>query len=329
VSPPDLWGLFSELSNPAWTEVVQLAAAQIPGRPGDYIARGSGGEAVVLLRGSHTPAVKPPLLLRHIEVDYGSRCRIAETDLAPVDGEFIAIRCAEESQQVLELFVRTVEAILATLPKEPSATQAEALIAGLVELFRKLSQPPRRSIKGLWAELFVIERSAFPEAMVAAWHSEADEKFDFASERGYLEVKATEQSVRIHEFSLAQLRPKDGTPVIVASLMLRREAGGASVLDLARRIDKRLAGNSQLRAKLWRNLAAIVGLEFEEAVDVSFSETLAAHELKAIDAATIPCVERPLPPGVLDVRLKMDITAPAQNAPQGQSTIDQRMVVSV
>ena len=329
MSTVDLWSLFSRLTKPASTEVTQLPAAQIPGRPGDYIAKGPGGEVVVLLRGSHEPVVKPPLRLRHVEVDYGSRCRIAESDLAPVEGDFIAIRCTEAKQPVLELFVRTVEALFSTLPKEPSATQAEALIAGLVELFRKLLLPSRRSIKGLWAELFVIEHSAFPEAMMAAWHSEDDEKFDFSSEHGYLEVKATEQAVRIHEFSLDQLRPNGGMPVIIASLLLRREAGGVSVLDLARRIDRRLAGNSRLREKLWRNLTATVGVDFEEAVDVSFSEALAARELRAIDAANIPCLERPLPHGVLDVRMKVDITDVAQNAPRGQVTIDQRMMVSV
>ena len=322
MSSPDLWSLYSGLSGGASTEGSQLPAVQMPGRPGDYIARGPDGAVVVLLRGSHGPVVKPQLRLRHIEVDYGSRCRVAEAGVGPVDGDFIAIRCIEAKQPVLELFVRTVEALAATLPKEPSATQTETLIEGLVELFRKLTQPPRRSIKGIWAELFVIEHSAVLEEMVAAWHSDADEKFDFASERGYLEVKATEQAVRFHEFSLGQLRPNGDMPVIIASLMLRRETGGASVLDLARRIDKRLAGDSQLRARLWRNLASTVGLEFDEAVDVSFSEPFARSGLKAIEATNIPCVERPLPPGVVDVRMKVDLTGPARDAPSGQLTID-------
>ena len=117
-------------------------------------------------------------------------------------------------------------------------------------------------------------------------------------------------------------------PVIIASLRLRREAGGTSVLSLARRIDKRLAGNSQLRARLWRNLASTLGLEFDETVDVAFSEPFAKDELRAIDASTIPCIERPLPLGVLDLRLKVDITGPAQNAARGQSTIDQAIAGS-
>lgn len=337
MSSTDLWSVFSGLSEPASSEAIQpgvsetiqLPAAQIPDRPSDYIAKGPGGVAIVLLRGSKEPMVKPPLRLRHIEVDYGSKCRIATADLAPIGGDFIAIRCTEVAAPVLELFVRTVEAILVTLPNHPTAIHTEALVSGLIELFRTLSQPPRRSIKGLWAELFVIEHSASPEAMVAAWHADGDEKFDFASEYGHLEVKATEQAVRVHEFSLGQLRPNEGAPVTIASLRLRRETGGASVLDLARRIDKRLAGKSQLRAKLWRNLAGTVGAEFDKAVDVSFSEAFAAEELRAIDAGTIACVERPLPLGVLEVRLKIDLTGAAQESPRGQSTIDQRMAISV
>lgn len=324
----DLWSLYSGLRGGAATEGSQLLAVQMPGRSGDYIARGPDGAPVILLRGSHGPVVKPQLRLRHIEVDYGSRCRVAEAGVDPVEADFIAIRCVEATHPVFELFVRTVGALIAALPKEPSATQTESLIDGLVELFRKLTQPPRRSIKGIWAELFVIEHSSVPEEMVDAWHSDTDEKFDFASNRGYLEVKATEQAVRVHEFSLGQLRPSGEVPVVIASLRLRREAGGTSVLALARRIDARLAGNSQLRAKLWRNLASTLGLEFDEAVDVSFSEPFANGELRAIDAATIPCVERPLPLGVLDLRLKVDITGPAQDSARGQATLDRAIAIS-
>ena len=103
---------------------------------------------------------------------------------------------------------------------------------------------------------------------------------------------------------------------------MRRETGGTSVLTLARRIDLRLGGNAQLRGRPWQNLAATLGVEFDDAVDISFSEPFARDELRAIDASTIPCVERPLPAGVLDLRLRVDITGPAQSAPRGQSAVD-------
>jgi len=175
VSARDLWALFCALPS-ASSEAVQLPAVAIPGRGGDYLAKTLSGEATFLIRGAQSPGVKPQLRLRHIEVDYGSRCRIQEGPAPAMEGEFIAIRSIDVGTPGLELFVRTVEALLSTLSATPSPAETEALIAEIVELFRKLAQPARRSIKGLWAELFVIDRSPAPGRMVTAWHVESDEK---------------------------------------------------------------------------------------------------------------------------------------------------------
>ena len=322
MSSEDVWGLFSALLKPASAEVAQLPAVQIPGRRGDYLAKTASGEAAFLLRGARRSAIKPPLRLRHIEIDYGSKCRIAETSAMPIEGEFIAIRCTDVSHVVLELFVRTVDTLIATLPAEPSPTDAESLIAGLVELFRKLGQPSGRTLKGLWAELFVIDRSNVSDRLMSAWHANSTEKYDFVTRNGYLEVKATEQPLRIHEFSIAQLRGPNSSNGFVVSMLLRRAAGGTGVMELARRIALRL-NDTALRAKVWSNVFEVVGNEMSDASDLSFDERFAEHMIGVAHAQDVPCIELPLPIGVLDVRVVVDLTPVVQTRNLGLSAISQ------
>ena len=302
-----LWGLFCALPN-FTPETPQLPAVAVPGRHGDYLAKMPSGEATFLLRGARLPAAKPALRLRHIEVDFGSRCRVKEQAAAVIDGDFITIRCVDVDASGRELFVRTVEALLATLPAQPSSVETESLIASIVELFRKLAQPPRRSVKGLWAELFAIDRCSFPERMVAAWHGESDEKFDFVTPRGYVEVKATEQAARVHEFALAQLRGERSPYGLIASFRLRRAAGGIGILGLARRITTRL-GDDLHRAKVWTNVVEAMGKDFTEVSDLAFDERFAEVNAQVVAAQDVPCISMPLPTGVLDARVTVDFSA--------------------
>jgi hypothetical protein len=320
VSTADLWGLFASLSKPTFAEQAQLPAIQIPGRSGNFLATRADDEAVFLLRGAKPSVPRPPLRLRHIEVDYGSRCRVKEEGATAVDGEFIAIRCVDVDVAGLELFVRTVDALIATLPVEPSSAQTESLIASIVELFHTLTQPARRSIKGLWAELFVIDRSTCPERAVIAWHAESDEKLDFVASTGYIEVKATEQAVRVHEFALAQLRGERSSNGFIASLRLRRAAGGIGILDLARRIGTRLNDKS-LRAKLWGNVVEAMGKDFDQAADLAFDERFAETNALVIKAHDVPCISTPLPVGVLDARVVVDLSAIPAASKQGLSQL--------
>jgi hypothetical protein len=306
-------------------EAAQLPAVAIPGRTNDYLAKAPSGEATFLLRGAGSPAVKPPLRLRHIEVDYGSQCRIQEGAAPPVEGEFIAIRSVDVGASGLELFVRTVEALVATLPTKPLPAETESLIAAIVELFRKLAQPARRSIKGLWAELYVIDRSAAPERMVAAWHAESDEKFDFLTPNGYVEVKATEQAVRVHDFALAQLRGPRSADGLVASLRLRRATGGVGILGLARRLTALLA-NEAARAKVWANVVDAMGRDFTEANDLAFDERFAEANAIVVAAQDVPCIAVPLPSGVIDARVTVDFSAIPPVACRGLAELDKTFV---
>src|SRR5690606_26363819 len=43
-------------------------------------------------------------------------------------------------------------------------------------IYFRTEEPPRKSIQGLWSELFLIEQSNFPEKVLSGWHSIPEEK---------------------------------------------------------------------------------------------------------------------------------------------------------
>ena len=102
----------------------------------------------------------------------------------------------------------------------------------LIELFRAMSEPPRKSVQGLWAELFVISRSHHPSILIDAWHTMIEDQYDFAMGNQRIEIKSFSGDVRNHHFSLEQLHPPTGVIALVGSILVARSQAGESLHDL-------------------------------------------------------------------------------------------------
>ena len=61
-----------------------------------------------------------------------------------------------------------------------------------------MSLPREGRYSGLWAELFVIAKSADVESALRAWRSGFFDRFDFSWPGKCLEVKATTKALRAH-----------------------------------------------------------------------------------------------------------------------------------
>lgn len=60
----------------------------------------------------------------------------------------------------------------------------------LIELFRAIAKPARKSLQGLWAELFLISQACQPAILVDAWHTAPEDSYDFAVDNQRIEVKS-------------------------------------------------------------------------------------------------------------------------------------------
>ena len=271
------------------------------------MTKGSTGEPILLIRSHSKGPQRVPVRLRHLDVDYQVLCKVRDEAGNTDTGDFVKITCAGDQPFLYPFFLSSGQAIVETLPSSPSEKDIYQCVESFAQLFSALTRPSSRSIKGLWAELFILLMSKNCASMARAWHIDAQERFDFSNGDHHLEVKSSESMDRIHEFSVSQLRGAGKSVIVVASVLLQRSAGGLGILDLAKRVEQRLDRSSELVPKLWANIAESMGEDFDEGLDVRYDEQFAAATLKLLPAADVPCVAFPLPSDVLDARLRISL----------------------
>ena len=281
-----------------------LPASQLPDRVHDYVCLGPRREPTLLLA-CHLPVgrKRTPISLHHITVEFGVHFRV-HTPTGFVEDDFVVISLRDDDPDLIEVFCLAGDALVAALPSSPSASEVERVVRQFVEVLSALSLPPTRAVSGLWAELWLISVAQDRNAALLAWHADPTDKFDFSYKSHFVEVKATERSERVHEFSYEQLRLVD-MPVGVASLRLTRARGGKSIADLVDILQPGLT--PELRTKLVRNVFGAMGRNAPEELAIRFDESSAASQLRLISADRVPAVLIPEGSPISAVRFRVNL----------------------
>ena len=285
----------------------EFAAASIDGRRGDFLAKSAEGAPVFLIGDSSAATYTPGTVLKHLSVQFHVTCRVQTPD-GPVEGQFALITCESSATELYELFVRCVGAAIQQLPIAAKTRDIEICVRSLLGLFRAMNTPGGRELAGLWAELFVITQASDTASAVKAWHADTFERFDFSVPNSVLEVKATQGTVRTHDFALEQLAAPSGGRGLVASLLLQPLTNGVGVMDLASRIDSALGCHNDLRRRLWANVVAALGSDFGEKLDRRFDQSFAERHIKLFDMDDVPAPDRPSDTRVSGIRFRSDLT---------------------
>ncbi len=222
-------------------------------------------------------------------------------------GIFTLVTCRDADEELERYFLRSLETLLAAVPPDPTAGEVVRAISQLVELFRAHSAPPRKTIQGLWAELLLIARASEPTQLIDAWHATPNDLYDFSAQDQLLEVKSAQGRQRVHHFSLAQLTPPPGAAVVIASVLMDRAAGGASVQDLQDEILGRLAGDPARAMRIFTVVADLLGASWRFAATYRFDYEHAIASCAFYDVSLVPCVHGDLPSEVSDVHFKSDL----------------------
>jgi hypothetical protein len=294
------------------------AAGLIPGRIGDYITLGSQGEPLLLLAFVGNAVLRPPVVLRHLSIEYGARYRI-HTGSKDIDGIFVAISLRTHDTSLYEAFCLAGETLIASLPPSPSDSDIDNAVNHLVELLSAISVPSTRAIAGLWAELWLILKATDVASALQSWHNDATDRFDFTFDTHNVEIKATEKADRTHEFSLEQIRGAT-KPTRIASVKLQRNANGVSVADLVENIAAKLPPSG--RSKLVRNVFKSIGEGVIESDEIRFDEKFAETHLRLIPAELVPAVAIPDGAPISSVRFRVNLDDASINASlvKGDST---------
>lgn len=315
----DLFRAF--VDSPAAKIEGEYPALPLGGARNDFLAKSAEGSPVFLLHDSSPMAYRPTVSLKTISIQYQVTCRVV-VDTRKLEGQFAILTCDSSSPELFELFVRCIVATSERLPTEAGTKQLEQRISELLELFSTLTRPATKQLSGLWAELFIIQRTTNIASAVRAWRSSTFERFDFSSQLGCLEVKSAAGEVRRHDFSLEQLRAPDHGLGLVASLLLQPKNGGAGVMDLARKIEASIQNNAALRAKLWMNVTSSLGGDFSDRLDCKFDTSFAERNITFYSVSDIPAPLMDPDPRITNIRFQSDLTLAESTLKNSRNAIE-------
>lgn len=300
--------LFSQLESIGPGNPAAYAGRVIPGFGPHFIGRDSAGLPVIFL-GSRDSSrgLATPIRLDAIEVQFSVFCRISLPDGASGEHRLSIIRCLSSDPELQKYFIRVAEAIVKLVGPAPAFTQVTGAVRKVIELFRHLSAPARRELIGLYGELLLIVWSASAIDAIRAWRSDPMARFDFSNEETRVDVKATTQRTRAHNFSLDQCSSPPGTCGMIASIMLS-SGTGPSVADLIRRVEVRLVNEPDLVMKLHDQVADCLGAGLVEGLRIQYDEKAARSSLRWYLVGDIPAPRGPVDPAVSDVRFRADLT---------------------
>lgn len=261
--------------------------------------------SIIDVSGQKQPA---PISLEHLKIMYGLKCRVSRPDSTFEERRFTIILCTGEDSTLHAYFLRVASTILISLKNQPTQSDVAHVMDRFIELFRAMTKPSRKSVQGLWAELFLIAQSRQPALLVNAWHTLPEDRYDFAMDNQRIEVKSFSGSVRQHHFSLEQLHPPEGVKTLVASMRVERSQAGESITDLREKIQTHLSGESNLLLHLDTVIALTLGNSWQQADEACFDQWLAEESLAFYETAAIPSVDPNLPFGVSGVHFRSDLT---------------------
>lgn len=236
------------------------------------------------------------------------QCRV-KLDRSPEAIQTLAVlKCATDDSALREYFLRSLSGALDVLPDIPTEQNVVEAVSKLVELFRALEAPPRKSLQGLWCELFLISRSAHIRQAALAWHSDPSALFDFTAGTKRVEVKSAVGGIRQHHFSLQQLTPPRGIDAVVASFLLDESGSGLSIAALWDDVAYRRELTADVKNRLLHVLTLGLGRDWRRANRIAFNPDTALRDLRLYDAAAIPKVSPSIPVEVSKVHFCSELT---------------------
>jgi len=306
---PDLVQLFDGFPAPASdVGLGRFCALPVPGYPFCAVGKDVNGRPVLLIQADNAqPGTAAPLALEHLEVIHLVNCRVQSPNAAEMNRTLTVVRCTGADRDLHEYFLRCLHPIVASLSANPSRQQISDAVERLIDLFRQLAEAPRKTVAGLWAELFLLSQARDPARLLAGWHAMPEDRFDFASGMDRLDVKAAFGGLRMHHFALEQLRPAGQTRVVIASLLTDRAEGGSSVNDIVDSIRSRIA-DPGLLIRLDSVVAQTLGQDWRTMRQGRFDLQQATHTLRFVEAAAIPSVPIPTPREVSAVHFRVDLS---------------------
>lgn len=245
--------------------------------------------------------------LFNIKVTHNVKCEIV-TDKMVSQNNFSVVSYIGQNDDVKDVFLKTCQVLIKSLGQSPSNKKIKQTVDKFIELFKAIKESPKKSIQGLWSELFLIDQSSYPARIVSGWHSIPEEKFDFSFEKLQIEVKSSVFEERIHYFSLGQLSPIKCKEIFIASILLDTSVVGLSVVDMINKISNKLIKYPKQQEKLHLLAYKTLGNKILRAGELKFNYEFAKKSLHIYRAEDVPKIDvKNIPKEVSEVKFKSNL----------------------
>ncbi len=246
--------------------------------------------------------------LEFISVQFNRNCILKTTKNKIEEDIYTIISLKTDSIELQEYFLEIVYLIIKKLSDKPLLKDLKIEVDRLINLFSKFSNPPVKTIQGLWAELLLIEQSSNPDYLIRAWHNSKSDKFDFNDGSDKLEIKSTSKSRRIHNFSIQQLNPNENSNLIIASIFAVETGVGKNIFGLIELIETRIK-DKELSFRINEIIAQTLGKDFEKSFEVFYDYQLAVDSIKYYYSEIVPTINSiSIPAQLTNVRFDCDLT---------------------
>lgn len=284
--------IFNELPLPKSNNPNSFSAKVITGYENHRIAKDSNNNPSLLIYISehNQDFIITNQNLYNIKVTHNVKCEI-ETGYNLYQGNFSVISYTGQNDEVKDVFLNTCQILIKALDQNPTNKKIKQIVDKFIELFKAIKEPPKKSIQGLWSELFLIEQSKYPEKIILGWHSIPEEKFDFSFDKLRIEVKSSSTESRIHHFNLSQLSPINNTEIIIASILVNTSVSGLSIINLMKNINNKLEYFPKQKEKLNLLVYSTLGTDIEKVNNIKFDYDLAKESLQFYKSEDIPKIE--------------------------------------
>ena len=283
----DLFTIFQGLRETSSVVEDTILVEGIPNRVDHKIGVSKDGLPFFFIATKDTSNNAMDINLKLIQVAFQKNCELITKEGDKSDGVYTIVSLKSDSEDIVKYFVNTVHYLINQLALNPSFAQIKAELNNLVNLFRSLSKPAKKTIQGLWTELLFINQSNDIEYVIKSWHQGKNDRYDFNDGIDKVEIKSTSKSDRIHRFSLSQLQEIKNTVVTIGSTLTVETGKGISANDLIESITEKIS-DSSLMLKIHNTVADTLGDEFERIFDIYFDYNLALNSIQYFDVRDIP-----------------------------------------
>jgi hypothetical protein len=246
--------------------------------------------------------------LEFISVQFNRKCFLKTSENEITEDFYSIISLKTDSFDLQKYFLEIAYLFIKRLSDKPSLKDLKIEVDTLINLFSKFSNPPIKTIQGLWAELLIVEQSSNPDYLIRSWHISKSDKFDFNDGSDKLEIKSTSKSRRIHNFSIEQLNPNENSNLIIASIFTIETGVGKNIFGLVESIEAKIK-DKELCFRVNEIIVQTLGKDFEKSYDVFYDYQLAVDSIKYYYSEVVPTINsQDIPSKLSNIRFDCDIS---------------------